>query len=377
MHYSTLLLPLFTSQALGACIYARSAESAPQDATHAGRALADLAKRAARPDKREPIGDLRYGITTPVGRAIADLILDPEDVQRLDRRQVATPASHGGGGDDGGDDGGINVGSGVSGGPACNIWANVSSDLTTLFNGCGDLARAAIRLGFHDAGEFDVNLAPNAGADGSMILFQEYNRPENNGLQNISIALNAVFQKFNPSGVGMADLIQFAAVHATRTCPLGPQVRAFVGRPDAKAPNPEFLLPNATGPTAAADFLINLFNDKTIPSSDLAALVGAHSVSKQFFVDPALAGESQDSTPDTWDIAFYGQTLAPTAPAGVFRFESDLNLSVHPNTTALFRKFAEEQDDWNEAFEKAYLRLSVLGVPNINQLTECTNVLPA
>jgi hypothetical protein len=49
-----------------------------------------------------------------------------------------------------------------------------------------------------------------------------------------------------------------------------------------------------------ADTLINLFNDKTISPHDLAALLGAHSTSKQFHQKPADAGLPQDTTPGVW-----------------------------------------------------------------------------
>ncbi|KAJ2955374.1 hypothetical protein NQ176_g11403 [Zarea fungicola] len=35
------------------------------------------------------------------------------------------------------------------------------------------------------------------------------------------------------------------------------------------------------------------------------------------------------------------------------------------------------QSRWNEDYAREYVRLSLLGVHNINDLTECTKVLPA
>lgn len=83
-----------------------------------------------------------------------------------------------------------------------------------------DNARAAIRLGFHDAGAWPKTNKANGqdfgGADGSIILgFGEESRPENTGLQTIIKKLAAVKTKFN---VGAADLVQFAVNHATVTC---------------------------------------------------------------------------------------------------------------------------------------------------------------
>lgn len=97
---------------------------------------------------------------------------------------------------------------------------------------CNDAARAAIRLGFHDAGTWSKALAANGqdfgGADGSILKnFGEAARAENNGLQEIIGKLQDVQRQFN---VGFADLVQYAAIHAVIMCPLGPRLRTFVGR---------------------------------------------------------------------------------------------------------------------------------------------------
>lgn len=97
---------------------------------------------------------------------------------------------------------------------------------------CNDRARAAIRLGFHDAATWSKSLRDSGqdygGADGSILMgFGEAARLENNGLQDIIGRLQQVQKQF---GVGFADLVQYAAIHAVVMCPLGPRVRAFVGR---------------------------------------------------------------------------------------------------------------------------------------------------
>ena len=106
------------------------------------------------------------------------------------------------------------------------------------------MARAAIRLGFHDAGTWSQALA-NAGqdfggADGSFVLFDEITRPENKGLENVTAFVKEYHEKF--PAVRMADLIQYMAVHAVVTCPLGPRVRAFVGRKVSANANANFTL---------------------------------------------------------------------------------------------------------------------------------------
>lgn len=113
---------------------------------------------------------------------------------------------------------------------------DVSASLKAMFVGalgrCNDQARAAIRLGFHDAAGWSKSNRDSGkdfgGADGSILMnFGEASRPENNGLQDIISRLQKLQQQW---GVGFADLVQYAAIHAVVMCPLGPRLRVFVGR---------------------------------------------------------------------------------------------------------------------------------------------------
>lgn len=122
-------------------------------------------------------------------------------------------------------------------------------------------------------------------------------------------------------------------------------MRSFIGRRDSHRPAPENLLP---GEKDSADKLISLFSNKTISAGQLVALVGAHTTSQQFFVDPRRAGDPQDSTPGVWDTAFYGQTSG-NAPRRVFKFQSDVNLSKDPRTRGVWNAFKGPagQAPWN------------------------------
>lgn len=224
--------------------------------------------------------------------------------------------------------------------------------MTSAFRGsrnqCNNLARAAIRLGFHDAGTWSSDLAAQGqdfgGADGSIILSgTELSRPENRGLQQIAAQMQKWQTKF---GVSMADLIQFGAIHAVVSCPLGPRIRFFAGRKDSRVPAVEGLLPSVT---AKADDLISLFRAKTIEPHELTALLGAHSTSTQRFVDTSLAGRPQDSTPGVWDVKYYNETIQ-TRPRRIFRLQSDTALAAHPAIKDEWMKFInpiDGQDHWN------------------------------
>lgn len=200
-------------------------------------------------------------------------------------------------------------------------------------------------------------------------------RPDNNGLQDIVAHMQAWHNKWtadptsysyspssssssSPPGTGgtggpvsMADLIQFGAVLAVASCPLGPRIRTFVGRADNASAAPPGLLPPVAG---SADLLVELFRNKTIAPHGLAALVGAHTTSQQFFVDESRAGDPQDSTPGVWDVLFYRQALGGEGvevPPRVFMFDSDVVLGRDSRTgpeMALFGFASDGQADWNE-----------------------------
>lgn len=141
----------------------------------------------------------------------------------------------------------------------------------------------------------------------------------------------------------MADLLQFGAASAILTCPGGPAVQTFVGRVDwttEDPPNQMGLLPSAFSNSTV---LINLFAAKGFDAAELVALIGAHTTSKQQFVNPTFANESQDNTPGVWDVTFYTDTQTP--PPGVFVIPSDTALLNDPQTNPTFVSFQGSQHE--------------------------------
>ena len=381
MHLSTIILPLLAGNAIAAAVLPRADSSislSPVSELNGGiikRQTAVAVDAPPQPDDPDPedgggeddgspegelLGDLKNGITTPIGQSVANILQGKES--GMSQKIGTAPTTDAACKKD-----------------RCCIWYNISAELTTVFRGrtgrCNDMARAAVRLGFHDAGTWSKSKAAAGqdfgGADGSFVLFGEISRQENRGLEKINDKIAKLQKKY---GVGMGDLIQYAANHATVTCPLGPRVRTYVGRKDATRASLDGLLPDVRAP--AAD-LVALFQDKTIGAHELTALVGAHSTSKQFFVDPTQAGAPQDSTPAVWDVAFYNETLQAKPKKKVFRFQSDIALSQYPATADEWQRFVGDQKHWNKDYSVAYVRLSLLGVNNINKLAECTHTLPA
>ncbi|KAK4234417.1 versatile peroxidase VPL1 [Achaetomium macrosporum] len=261
----------------------------------------------------------------------------------------------------------------------CCVWKYVADDMAQTFRDssgeCNELARQAIRLGFHDAGTWSKS-GGGGGATGAIILAGDWTRKENRGLEDIATQMSLWYALYHPYGAGMADLIQMGATVAAVTCPLGPRVRSFVGRPDSFVSSPEGRLPNVTD---SAEKLVALFADKTISLGELIALIGAHTVSRQRFVDPSKAGAPQDTSPGVWDVSFYTEAVSVPPPPGVFVFQSDLALSRYPGSQGFWSAFsnpANDQASWAVSYATAYVHLSVLGVEHINDLTECTGVLP-
>ncbi|RYP06562.1 hypothetical protein DL765_009440 [Monosporascus sp. GIB2] len=216
--------------------------------------------------------------------------------------------------------------------------------------------------------------ASYGGADGSLLLSDELSRPDNRGLEPIGAQTLAWFNKYKQHGASMADLIQTATLTAVVSCPGGPRIRHFVGRKDNSRAGPTGKLPT---PFQDAKSLIDLFTAKTFTASDLIALIGSHTASKQRFVDPGRAEIPQDSSPNVWNTKYYSETLSSDNKT-ILVFPSDRNLATYSSTKAQWNTFAGAGADavWKPAFAAAYFRMSMLGVNNLNDLAECTKVLP-
>ncbi|KAJ7623883.1 heme peroxidase [Mycena polygramma] len=260
----------------------------------------------------------------------------------------------------------------------CKPWYDVRDAIMgELFGGrCGDLARASVRLAFHDAGPFSLDLQrkglPNGAADGSMLTdSNEVKRGENSGLGPIVAALTPLPARFN---VGPGDVLHLAGVLGVLACPGGPQIRTYVGRALPRNIAPDNLLPNPNSPVKV---LTDRFADMGFSIREMMALMGAHSTAKQRFVNTALVGETLDSTPDIWDVRFYSETQQATAAPGTFRLNSDVNFSHNATTQQDYNRFvgAGKQNDWGREYADAHLKMSLLGIDQ-KGLTDCSEILP-
>lgn len=257
------------------------------------------------------------------------------------------------------------------------VWSAVLPELQTAFDGCGRDAHGAIRAPFHDC--------INNGCDGSLILTDECSRAENAGLSDICGKLLSWTQKYNTSA---ADMIEFAAAVAISSCPLGPRVRALVGRKDSSEAAPLNSMP---GSRDSISSILDKFKAKGFSGDDVVALMGTHSVAVQVNDDPAQAGKSLDSTPSIYDLKFYQETMDGTAP---YSLQSDKGLAnntevrssrrfvsnAEANTGQTQKKWKEFADGdtsaWNTAFTDAWNRFSVIG-NDVDSLQDCSSIIPS
>ncbi|KAJ7204994.1 heme peroxidase [Mycena pura] len=293
--------------------------------------------------------------------------------------QKGGPSGGGGGGTD--DPGAGSTGNGIPNvtdaqNAVCVPWYAVRDAIMGgLFQGrCTDIARAAIRLAFHDAGTFSLNLQenalPNGGPDGSIMTDpNEVMRSENNGLQQIVSLLNPIAAEF---GVSPADTLQLAGILGVLACPGGPKINFWVGRPAPRNIAPMGLLPS---PEGAVPDLIARFADMGLTVRDMIALIGAHTTGKQQFVNPAQANSTFDTTVDIWDTRFYTQTQAAAVEPGTLKLDSDVYFSTNASTAAEFSRFIGGQDLWTTDYAAAHEQMSILGL-STSQLTSCTEILP-
>jgi len=261
----------------------------------------------------------------------------------------------------------------------CCLWKYIANDMRAAFfnsssGECTNLARGAIRLGFHDAAAWSIT-SGNGGADGSILLSgSEMTRIENLALAPIAAQMTTWFNTYKNNGATMADLIQLGAKVGAGSCPGGPRLRFFIGRTDNPNPAPTGLLPS---PFSTAQQLIDNFGNKTIGPGGLVALLGAHTASRQTQIDTTKVGAPQDTTPGKWDQKYFSDTLDANAPSTLVKFQSDINVANSAVTAPIWQQFLTNKSAWDRAYAAEYIRMSLLGFASINGMAECTKVMPS
>jgi hypothetical protein len=122
----------------------------------------------------------------------------------------------------------------------------------------------------------------------------------------------------------------------------------------------------------SGDEALSHFEGKGFSAGDLAALIGAHTSARQFTTDPSKAGTPEDTTPGVWDVLYYSETIAKTAP---FTIQADANLVVQAQVGPVMKQFSTNKPGWDAAFASAMARLELLEVASAG-LVDCTSALP-
>ncbi|KAJ8479097.1 hypothetical protein OPV22_022824 [Ensete ventricosum] len=234
-----------------------------------------------------------------------------------------------------------------------------------------------VRLGWHDAGTYDKNIAEwpkRGGANGSLRFEIELKHAANAGLVNALKLLQSIKDKY--SSITYADLFQLASATAIEEAG-GPKIPMKYGRVDVSGPEQcpeEGRLPDA-GPPSPAGHLRNVFYRMGLDDKEIVALSGAHTLGRS---RPERSGWGKAETKYTKD--------GPGAPGGQswtvqwLKFDNsyfrdikegkDEDLLILPTDAVLFEdsqfkvyaeKYAEDEDAFFEDYAEAHAKLSDLG----------------
>nr|AAU82082.1 putative peroxidase [Phanerodontia chrysosporium]AAU82083.1 putative peroxidase [Phanerodontia chrysosporium] len=276
-----------------------------------------------------------------------------------------------------------------AGHPECCKWFDVREEIQDrLFNrSCGADVRKSIRIQWHDANAFSHTggLKSGGGADGSILAHAiELAYPANVGLSDIVERQGALALKHS---VSFGDFIQFASAVGLSNCEGAPRLTFLAGRPNASRAADDGLVP---APWHSADTLSARMADAGFAPHELVALLAGHSVATQQTVDASVAGTPLDSTPRTFDNAFFVETQArgTVCPGAALhkgealsssphelRLQSDGALARDPRTAPTWKRFAEDQVEMARQFANAMAKLSVVG-QDAASLVDCTDVVP-
>ncbi|KAI0078423.1 peroxidase MNP1, partial [Panus rudis PR-1116 ss-1] len=279
----------------------------------------------------------------------------------------------------------------------CSLFAIRDDIQQNLFhNECGEEAHESLRLTFHDAVAFGKGkqsgltsfwYSRGGGADGSIITFSDIETKfhANDGTDEIVALQKPFIAKHN---ITAGDFIQFAGAVGLSNCAGAPQLNFLLGRPPAKVPAADNLVPE---PFHGVQQIIDRLADAgEFEDFEVVWLLSAHTVAAADKVDPTIAGVPFDSTPDLFDTQFFIETQlrGTTFPGkggnqgevqsplkGEMRLQSDHNFARDSRTSCEWQSFVNDQEKLVETFPSVMLKLSTIG-QNVNNMIDCTEVIP-
>ncbi|BBN20236.1 L-ascorbate peroxidase [Marchantia polymorpha subsp. ruderalis] len=235
-----------------------------------------------------------------------------------------------------------------------------------------------IRLGWHDAGSYDKNIAEfprRGGANGSLRFSPELGHGANAGLINAVKLLEPVKAKY--AGITYADLFQLASATAIEELG-GPKIPMRYGRVDTKSPEEcaiEGNLPDA-GPPNPADHLRKVFYRMGLNDREIVALSGAHTVGRS---RPERSGWGKKETKYTtganigapggqsWTAEWlkfdnsYFRDIKAQSDEDLLVLPTDKVLAEDPEFKKFTDKYAEDQNAFFADYALAHAKLSELG----------------
>nr|BAU36968.1 manganese peroxidase [Pholiota nameko] len=268
----------------------------------------------------------------------------------------------------------------------CALFPVVDFIQENLFDGgeCGEEAHSALRLAFHDAIGFSIHGGKGAGADGSILAFNQTETAfhANGGIDDITDRQFAVWQGTN---ISAGDFVHLAAAIGTGNCPGAPRLQFQFGRPPPVAPAPDLTVPE---PTDSVTAILARFADAGFSAAEAVALLSSHTVAAADVVDPSIPGTPFDSTVGTFDTQVFlevllkgtafpgngsqaGEVLSPLA--GEMRLQSDFAISQDSRTACLWQAMINDQNRMVTQFKAAMAKLQTLGQKN---LIDCSDVVP-
>ncbi|KDR65833.1 hypothetical protein GALMADRAFT_106691 [Galerina marginata CBS 339.88] len=268
----------------------------------------------------------------------------------------------------------------------CKLFPIVDQIQKDLFDGgeCGEEAHSALRLAFHDAIGFSLQVRYSnrgGGADGSLLAF---NTTET-AFSTTDDIVASQFPVFLESGLSAGDFVHLAAAIGTGNCPGAPKLDFFFGRPDPVAPAPDRTVPE---PTDSVTAILSRFADAGFSPSEVVALLASHTIAAADQIDPSIPGTPFDSTVGTFDsqvfleVLLKGTLFPGNGPqsgevespiAGEMRLQSDFAISQDSRTACLWQNMIDNQNVMASAFKAAMSKLQVLGQ---SDLIDCSDVVP-
>nr|XP_019708502.1 probable L-ascorbate peroxidase 6, chloroplastic/mitochondrial isoform X2 [Elaeis guineensis] len=205
-----------------------------------------------------------------------------------------------------------------------------------------------VRLGWHDAGTYDKNIAEwpqRGGANGSLRFEIELKHAANAGLVNALKLLQPIKDKY--SGVTFADLFQLASATAIEEAG-GPKIPMKYGRVDVSGPEqcpPEGKLP-AAGPPSPAGHLRDVFYRMGLSDKkDGPGAPGGQSWTVQWL---------------KFDNSYF-KDIKERKDEDLLVLPTDAVLFEDPSFKVYAEKYAEDQDAFFKDYAEAHAKLSNVG----------------